>query len=230
MERTSIRKDSAGVSKLLIIVVAIVIIVAAVGAVAYFLAKENTAEISYKISGVVVDDSDVFIYFDDEEIHKYEVKASKEFTFSGTLLYGVPKGETRDVTIFTKVVDKDGNIVQTLSETISVSGNEKYQVELIFPSTTLNTKLTVDLMSDVTISVSLHGGSTFGTHEVVAGSNEVFTDTIIVVPEDGVTTVLVKVSVKFSDGNVKHTEKNVNLVPNDEIEVAFLVNNSTLTT
>jgi len=230
MKKTLISKNNAGISKLLIIVVIAVVIIAAIGAVTYFFVKENTAEIGYSVNGIVVDDSDVFVYFNDEEIQKYEVEALHEFTLSGIYLYGISKNETRDITLFSKVVDKDGHIVQTLSETISVTGKGKYQIDLVFPSTTLNTQLTVDLTSDVIVTVSLLGGKSFGTYEVAAGSEEVFKGSIIVIPQDGVTNVLIKVAVDFSDGNIKYTEKNVNLVYYDTVEVALLVDSSTLTT
>ena len=227
MKKTSIGKNDAGISKLLIIVIVAVIIVAA-GATGYFFLKTEKAEINYTITGIVVDDSDVYVYLNDEEIFKLEVEAEEEFNISKTYFYNISSNEKRDITLSSKVVDKDGNTVQTLSETVNVKGNGKYQVNMAFPSTTINAELTIDLASDVTVTMSLSGGKVFGVYEVAADSEEIIKDAVTITPADGVTTVIIKVAVKFSDGNTKHTEKLVDLTVSNTIDVALVVNDSTL--
>jgi hypothetical protein len=228
MKKAPINGNNGGVSKILIIVIVAVVVIAAIGAVGYIVFKNNSAEINYTITGIVVDDSDVIVYFNDEEIYKYEVEAENEFKITGTYFYNISSNEKREVTLSSKVIDKDGNVVQTLSEPISVTGNEKYQINLTFPSTTINAELTVDLTSDVTVTMSLLGGKVFGVYEVAADSEEVIKEAVIVVPADGVTIVIIKVAVEFSDGNTKHTEKLVDLTVSNTIDVALVVNDSTL--
>jgi len=228
MKKAPISGNNGGVSKILIIVIVAVVVIAAIGAVGYIVFKNNSAEINYTVTGIVVDDSDIIVYFNDEEIYKLEVEAENEFTITGTYFYSISSNEKRDIVLSSKVVDKDGNVVQTLSETVNVTGNEKYQIDLIFPSTTINSELTVDLTSDATVTMSLLGGKVFEIREIEANSEEIIRNTIIVVPADGVTAVIIKVAVEFSDGNTKHTEKLVDLTASNTINVALLINDSTL--
>jgi hypothetical protein len=222
------RNNSGGVSKILIIVIVVLIIIAAFGAVAYVFFKNNNAEIDYTVTGVVVNDSDVFVYLNDEEIYKYEVSAQNEFTITGKTFYAVSKNETKNVTLSSKVVEKDGEVIQMTSEIVTVTGNGKYNVDLVFPFTTIESELDIELNSDATVKVSTQG-ILFGTHKVEADSKEEFKDTLVLVISGDIVTVTVKVAIEYSDGSTKDIEETVDVVLNGTTKASFVIDNDSLT-
>jgi len=227
MKKATMNENNNGVSKILIVVVIAVVLIAVAGAGLYLLGKSNSAEIDFKVEGVVVNDSDILIYINDDEISKQDVKGQQKFTLTVTALYGISKDETKDITVSSKVMEKNGTVVQTVSKVITVKGNEKYHVDLVFPYTTVESEITVELTSDATVTVSA-GGAVLGTHEVVANEREVFEDRMMLTIPEGSTAISAKVTVKFSDGSTKEIEKAVNVVIGGTTEITFLVNNSTL--
>ena len=210
MKKTTMSNNNNGVSKILIIVVVAVVIIAAAGAVLYYIGKENSAEINFQVNGVATNDSDIFVYLEDTEIYKKEVKGSMEFTITGTAFYGISANETKEITLYSKIVKKDGEVVHTISKVFTVTGSEKYQIDLSYFTTTVESTLTIELSADAMVTVSTDG-VVFGTHSVKAYSKERFKDSIKMTVSESGGIVVIDVEIKYFDGKVEYVEAGANI-------------------
>jgi len=222
MKKISISEDNRGVSKLLVIGIIVIVVIAALAGIGYYYLNEKSATINYTIEGAAYEDSDVIVYLDGKEISKSEVKAQSTFRENWKYTYIFTDGDSKEITMVAKIMDKEKNVIKTVEKTLEISAKKTYDVELKFPIMKLSTIVNVDSPIDFTISIKIDGEE-HARKQFEGSSNTLqYTYPMIWLPNDDLSrTFTVFVVVFYSDDYTWSETLNVTVDVNSEKDVTF---------
>ena len=225
MKKISISEDNRGVSKLLVIGIIIIVVIAALAGIGYYYLSEKSATINFAVDGAAYEDSDVVVYMGEKEIYRHSVEAQHAFEIDGSYKYIFTEGDSKEITMTAKILDKDKHVIQTVEKTLTISVKNTYDVELAFPTLTLKTIVKINSTVDSKVTVTIDGEDHDSKDVAGSPAQAQFTDTMMWQTSGELSKVsTVKVFVEFSDGKTLSEQKSVTIDVNVPKETTFEFN------